>query len=75
MQREDDAGAALDDVARIHPALERLRRLVASATLFDLKATADGYWSDPPGQDEAASPSERRGRSRSSTDSPPDPGR
>ena len=44
MHREDDAGEALEDVARIHPALDRLRGLITSATALDLKATADGYW-------------------------------
>jgi len=73
--REDDPGEALDDVEQIHPALDRLRQLVASATLFDLKATAGGYWTERPGQDDPANPSERRGRSRNSKDSPPDPGR
>jgi hypothetical protein len=43
MSNED---IALDDVARIHPALDRLRKLVASATLLDLKATSAAYWAD-----------------------------
>ena len=38
------AGEALEDVARIHPALDRLRDLITSATALDLKATAEGYW-------------------------------
>jgi hypothetical protein len=38
------AGEALEDVARIHPALDRLRDLITSATALDLKATAAGYW-------------------------------
>jgi hypothetical protein len=44
VHNEDDAGEALEDVARIHPALERLRNLIASATALDLKASARGYW-------------------------------
>jgi hypothetical protein len=48
MHDDDDkhagAGEALEDVARIHPALDRLRDLIASATALDLKATARGYW-------------------------------
>jgi hypothetical protein len=44
MHREDDAGEALEDVARIHVALDRLRDLITSATALDLKATAEGYW-------------------------------
>jgi hypothetical protein len=46
MQRNDDAGDALEDVARIHPALDRLRQLLTSATILDLKATAGSYWAD-----------------------------
>ncbi len=38
------AGEALENVARIHPALERLRDLITSATALDLKASAKGYW-------------------------------
>lgn len=52
--RDDDSGDVLDDVARIHPAVERLRHLVASATLLDLKATADSFWTDPRVEDEGA---------------------
>jgi hypothetical protein len=44
MHREDDAGEALEEVARIHPAVDRLRDLIRSATALDLKATAEGYW-------------------------------
>jgi hypothetical protein len=46
MHDDENAGAgeALEDVARIHPALDRLRDLIASATALDLKATAQGYW-------------------------------
>ncbi|MDQ1517120.1 MAG: hypothetical protein QOE80_2950 [Actinomycetota bacterium] len=46
MQSEQDAGDVLDEVARIHPAVARLRQLVASATILDLKATAGSYWAD-----------------------------
>jgi hypothetical protein len=46
MSNYDEPGEALADVARIHPVVDRLRRLVASATLLDLKASADGYWAD-----------------------------
>jgi hypothetical protein len=44
--RDDEAGEVLDDVARIRPAVDRLRRLLASATILDLKASAGGYWAD-----------------------------
>lgn len=44
MHDDDNAGEALEGVARIHPALDRLRDLIASATALDLKATAKGYW-------------------------------
>ena len=59
MHRDDDPGDALDDVAGIHPAVERLRQLVASATLFELKATADGYWTEHRAENEGATPHER----------------
>lgn len=51
MQKNEDPGDPLEEVARIHPALDRLRQLVTSATILDLKATADGYWTDRPPQD------------------------
>ena len=44
MLRDDDAGEALEDVARIHPLVDRLRDLITSATALDLKATTKGYW-------------------------------
>ncbi len=46
MADDDNAGAgeALENVARIHPALERLRDLITSATALDLKASSKGYW-------------------------------
>jgi hypothetical protein len=46
MHDDDHAGEALEDVARIHPALERLRDLLVSATALDLKASAKRYWAD-----------------------------
>ena len=58
MHRDDDPGDALDDVAQIHPALDRLRQLVNSATILDLKATADGYWADQASADDPATPPE-----------------
>jgi hypothetical protein len=44
MHQEDDAGEALEDVARIHSVLDRLRDLITSATALDLKASTKGYW-------------------------------
>ena len=46
MADDDNAGAgeALENVARIHPALERLRDLITSATALDLRTSAKGYW-------------------------------
>ena len=44
MHREDEAGEALEDVARIHPLVDRLRDLLTSATALELKATAKRYW-------------------------------
>ena len=44
MLREDQAGEALEDVARIHPLVDRLRDLLTSATALDLKANARRYW-------------------------------
>jgi hypothetical protein len=49
MYSDDDAGDVLEDVARIHPVVDRLRQLVTSATILDLKATAGGYWASAPG--------------------------
>lgn len=46
MQSDVDPGAAVEDVARIHSALDRLRQLVATATILDLKATSGSYWAD-----------------------------
>ena len=70
MQREHDPGDVLEEVAQIHPAVARLRQLLASATILDLKATADSYWADHHGDDgggdddghddDAASPPEDR---------------
>ena len=53
MSNED---IAIDDVARIHPALDRLRQLVASATLLDLKATSSAYWADHRGEADTPTP-------------------
>ena len=59
MQKNEDPGDPLAEVAQIHPALDRLRNLVTSATILDLKATADGYWTDrPPDAPEAEVPGE-----------------
>ena len=44
MHDDETAGEALEDMARIHPALDRLRDLITSATALDLRATAEGYW-------------------------------
>lgn len=46
MQGDDTGGEALDEIARIRPAVERLRALVTSATVLDLQATARRYWAD-----------------------------
>jgi len=59
MYSEDNPGDVLDDVARIHPALDRLRNLVTSATILDLKATSAGYWSDHQGEGDPPTPPER----------------
>ena len=63
---EDDreAGEALEDVARIHPALDRLRDLITSATALDLKASAEGYWTK--GTTTASGPRSRREVARTS---------
>lgn len=44
MFNEDDAGEALQDVARIHRVVDHLRDLITSATALDLRASAQGYW-------------------------------
>ncbi len=41
---DDNAGEALEDIARIHGVLDRLRDLITSAVALDLQANADGYW-------------------------------
>jgi hypothetical protein len=51
MDSEDEAGEALDEVARLRGAVDRLQQLLTSATLLDLKATDRGYWADRPGDD------------------------
>lgn len=43
MDREVDA-EVLANVARIRPVVNGLRRLLMSAAILDLKATAEGYW-------------------------------
>ena len=44
MDEEQEAGEALEGVARIHGVLDRLRDLITSATALDLQASAGGYW-------------------------------
>jgi hypothetical protein len=44
MHDDDNEGEALEGVARIHRAVDRLRDLLTSAVALDLKASADGYW-------------------------------
>ena len=44
MHDDENAGEALEDVARIHGVLDRLRDLITSATALDLKTSAAGYW-------------------------------
>ena len=56
MPRQDDAGDALEDVARIRPAVDRLRQLLTSATILDLKATAESYWADRRSEVESGQP-------------------
>jgi len=46
MSREDESGDVLEGVEGIHPAVDRLRRLLASATILDLKASTVTYWTD-----------------------------
>ncbi len=41
---DNNAGEALEDVARIHAVLDRLRDLITSAVALDLQANAEGYW-------------------------------
>ena len=44
MHDDDEAGEALEGVARIHKVLDGLRELIASATALDLQAASEGYW-------------------------------
>jgi hypothetical protein len=44
MPIDDDSVDVLEDVERIHPVVDRLRQLLASATLLDLKASGQSYW-------------------------------
>jgi hypothetical protein len=46
MDRDIEAGDALEAVNRIHPVIDRLRDLLTSAAALDLKASARGYWSE-----------------------------
>ena len=46
MSSEDESGDVLEGVEEIHPVVDRLRRLLASATLLDLKASTSTYWTD-----------------------------
>jgi len=46
MQRDNEAGEALEDVHRIRPVVDRLRELLTSAAALDLQASAKGYWSE-----------------------------
>jgi hypothetical protein len=43
---DDQTGEALEDVARIHPLVDRLRDLLSSAAILDMKASNKGYWAD-----------------------------
>jgi hypothetical protein len=45
MSRDEESGV-LEEVARIHPAVDRLRRLLESATVADLRASTGNYWAD-----------------------------
>ena len=56
MDTDHDAGVgeALEGVHRIHPAVDRLRDLLTSATALDLKASAKGYWSERGAEGERA---------------------
>ena len=60
MSSDVDTGDVIEDVARIHPALDRLRQLLTSATILDLKASAGGYWADHQGGGESPTPAEER---------------
>ena len=53
VQRDNEAGDALEEVNRIHPVVDRLRELLASATALDLKANSKGYWSERDERDRA----------------------
>jgi hypothetical protein len=57
MPRDDDSDDVLEDVARMHPAVDRLRHLLAAAALLDMKASADGYWTHQAGGPEGRAPS------------------
>jgi hypothetical protein len=54
-KQDDQTGEALEDVARIHPVVDRLRDLLSSVTFLDLKASSKGYWASR--RDEGERPS------------------
>ena len=54
MQKDNEAGDALEAVHRIHPAVDRLRNLLQSAAALDRKASGKGYWSEHNGEGERA---------------------
>ena len=49
-KQDDQTGEVLEEVARIHPLVDRLRDLLSSAAFLDMKASRQGYWA---GQREA----------------------
>jgi len=51
---DDKTGEVLEEVARIHPVLDRLRDLLSSATFLDMKASSKGYWAPLPEDGERA---------------------
>jgi hypothetical protein len=61
MERDDDPGDVLEDVARIHPAVDRLRQLLTTATILDLRANSEGYWAAREGEESSTTAPERRG--------------
>ena len=54
MQRDQEAGDALEEVHRIHPVVNRLRDLLASMTVLDLRASGKGYWSERTDEEQRA---------------------
>jgi hypothetical protein len=53
-EQDDQTGEALEDVARIHPLVDRLRDLLSSATFLDMKASSKAYWADEGDEGERA---------------------